>query len=571
MKKLYGLLMTMIGVALFNAQTVYSENMGTPTATTLITSYSGWQNAASTGIAYSGSGDVRTSSPSTTTAYSAASGGGNVFLTSTAGKNLIISGINTSAYSSADLKLYFGYLTNSTATQMVVEVSTNGTTWTPLTFTNNANTSWNYVTIGGGQIPSSTTLSLRFTQPATAQMRIDDVKIANVSSTCALVPGSPTTACDASTLAIDKYTISIPYTGGGTATYTITPTTGTVGGDNPSTVASGTILITGTNEGVDNSITITGGTCNFTIPISAPVNGCKPINSLPLNEPFNYTVGSALTAQQTWSNLNSGDNILVSSGNLSYSGIASSGNSVSFAGAGAEARTPFTTTTSGTVYASFLFSVSDLSAVTDLSSTYFALFTDDVAGSTNARLWIKKSGTQYQFGLGAGSSADTWSTNLYDPTTTTQYLILAYDFSANTLSLFENQSSTSKAPSVTVTLTTPLTNVGGFMLRQDAATTTPGIIFDELKVQTTAPTLSVSDIVKSKNILLANTLVANSLNFQTKGNASVKVYNANGQMVKTAIVSPANSTVDVSTLEKGVYIVTAELNGEKVSQKIIKK
>ena len=83
--------------------------------------------------------------------------------------------------------------------------------------------------------------------------------------------------------------------------------------------------------------------------------------------------------------------------------------------------------------------------------------------------------------------------------------------------------------------------------------------------------MSCNDVLKSKNIALKNTIVDNTLSFQTKGNATVKVYNANGQLVKSADISVSNSTVDVASLPKGNYVVTSELNGEKVSQKIIKK
>ena len=84
-------------------------------------------------------------------------------------------------------------------------------------------------------------------------------------------------------------------------------------------------------------------------------------------------------------------------------------------------------------------------------------------------------------------------------------------------------------------------------------------------------TLGVTDINKSKNLLLANTMVDNTLSFQTKGNATVRVYNTNGQLVKTANVSAQNANVNVANLPKGNYVVTAELNGETVSQKILKK
>ena len=92
-----------------------------------------------------------------------------------------------------------------------------------------------------------------------------------------------------------------------------------------------------------------------------------------------------------------------------------------------------------------------------------------------------------------------------------------------------------------------------------------------IKGNVTTSTLGVSDILKSKNIFLKNTVVDNALSFQTKGTATVKVYNVSGQLVKSSVISVSNSTVDVVSLPKGNYVVTAELNGEKVSQKIIKK
>lgn len=84
-------------------------------------------------------------------------------------------------------------------------------------------------------------------------------------------------------------------------------------------------------------------------------------------------------------------------------------------------------------------------------------------------------------------------------------------------------------------------------------------------------TLGTVDNVNNKTIAFKNTLIDNTLSLQTKGNAIVKVYNMNGQLVKTAQVSTNAANVDVSALAKGNYVVTAELNGEKISQKIIKK
>ncbi len=83
-------------------------------------------------------------------------------------------------------------------------------------------------------------------------------------------------------------------------------------------------------------------------------------------EPFNYTV-DAVNGLQTqsgglWTKLNSGDSILIRSGNISYPGLTtSSGNSVSYAGQGADYFRTFTNQTTGTVYASFIINITDIS------------------------------------------------------------------------------------------------------------------------------------------------------------------------------------------------------------------
>lgn len=79
--------------------------------------------------------------------------------------------------------------------------------------------------------------------------------------------------------------------------------------------------------------------------------------------------------------------------------------------------------------------------------------------------------------------------------------------------------------------------------------------------------LAVSDVNGSKINLVKNTNINNTIVFGAKAN--VQIVSANGQVVKTASVSE-NTTLDVSSLAKGMYIVTADVNGQKVSQKIIK-
>ncbi|MBF6609569.1 MAG: T9SS type A sorting domain-containing protein, partial [Chryseobacterium sp.] len=65
-----------------------------------------------------------------------------------------------------------------------------------------------------------------------------------------------------------------------------------------------------------------------------------------------------------------------------------------------------------------------------------------------------------------------------------------------------------------------------------------------------------------------NTLVTENIYFGSE--ADVKIYNMNGQVVRTAKVSE-NNNMNVSDLQPGAYIVTGIVNGQPVSQKILKK
>ncbi|SNV42216.1 Por secretion system C-terminal sorting domain [Chryseobacterium taklimakanense] len=84
----------------------------------------------------------------------------------------------------------------------------------------------------------------------------------------------------------------------------------------------------------------------------------------------------------------------------------------------------------------------------------------------------------------------------------------------------------------------------------------------------TNSTLAVSDITSSKVKFIKNTLVTNTIEFSAKAN--VKIYSVNGQVVKTAAVNDGTS-LDISALAKGVYVVAGDVDGHSVSQKIIKK
>lgn len=191
MKKFYSILSILLASLLVAQTTIYSENFGTPTATTLLTAYSGYQNSSP--IMYSGTADVRTSSPSV--GYAGASGSGCVFLgevTTTSGnpaKTLIIEGINTSNYMGISMILGHQKSTIASNNELTIEVSANGTTWTPLTYTRPTGSGTaNWLLISPtGVIPATTNLRIRLTNVLDSNVgfRIDDIKLTGTAGTLA--------------------------------------------------------------------------------------------------------------------------------------------------------------------------------------------------------------------------------------------------------------------------------------------------------------------------------------------------------------------------------------------------
>ena len=161
--------------------TIFSENMGAPTANTSIAANT-FQNSGT--LSFAGTGDVRTSTPSS--GYTGASGGGNVFITQTANLFFEISGINAARYT--DLTLSLGHYKSTTASsnELAIEVSADGTNYTPLSYSRASGSGtavWALVN-PTGTIPSATNLRIRFRQTSTStQFRIDDVKLTGVATT----------------------------------------------------------------------------------------------------------------------------------------------------------------------------------------------------------------------------------------------------------------------------------------------------------------------------------------------------------------------------------------------------
>jgi len=179
-------------------EAIFTESMGTVASTTAIATHeanNGFDNddftMSSAGAA--NAADIRATSASS--GYTGASGVANVWFPSSVGEyGFGIAGIDASGYGA--LSLSFGYRKESASANatFVVEYSTDGSTWTPVTVsglpTEGASTGW-YL-ISGVELPpaaASATLSLRWVKSGSVAMRLDDVKLEGTPSTPSFVTG----------------------------------------------------------------------------------------------------------------------------------------------------------------------------------------------------------------------------------------------------------------------------------------------------------------------------------------------------------------------------------------------
>ena len=187
MKKIYIFLLASVFNFGYAQTTIFSENMGTPPtnpAQTQIANHT-FQNGSP--IIYSGDAVmVLPNNPDIampSNGYAGASGGGCTAIFAT-DKIFMIEGINTLNYS--DITLSFGQLKGNAqnSNTITIETSTNGTTWSPLTYTGvvGSLTVWNLITTTG-QIPATENLRIRFKNPTTtvSAYRIDDIKLTGTS------------------------------------------------------------------------------------------------------------------------------------------------------------------------------------------------------------------------------------------------------------------------------------------------------------------------------------------------------------------------------------------------------
>lgn len=307
--------------------------------------------------------------------------------------------------------------------------------------------------------------------------------------------------------------------------------------------------------------------------------------TLPHYDGFDYTAGQALQTQTGWTLLNSGDDLLVTANNLSYSGLqASTGNKVTFDGTGIDAGKDFTSQTANTTYFSILLNITDLTNATSTTGGYQFGFVQGTSSNFGATIWIKNvDNNTYNIGINPRTTAanTVYASTNYSINQT--YLVVgSYTFVDGTandiVKLWINPvpGSVEPAPTATATNTgTDLTSASRFLVRQGSATDTPFIQFDELRIGTTWASVtpeaaantnsnSISGLTMYPNPLKGNTLFITST---ANAEMNVKIYNVLGKEVLSTKIN--NTSVDVSNLASGVYMVKITEEGKTATRKLV--
>ncbi len=302
-------------------------------------------------------------------------------------------------------------------------------------------------------------------------------------------------------------------------------------------------------------------------------------------EPFSYTpdavLGLEVQSSGVWIHINTGDSILVVSGSLSYPGLpASAGNRVKFDGAGTDYYRDFTSQTTGSVYRSFILNVTSLGTLSTTGG-YFSGFMQ--AASTTifgATVWTRLSTTPGKYNVGISTrsaSAPSWVATDLDPNTS-YFIVCAYDFIAGAANdvarIWLNTSAiggSEPAADATSVPNTDLTSAARVFLRQDNATNTPFIEFDELRVGTTWADVTPSGAVPTLNISSPLAAFGNVCINTTAGPNSFTISGSNLTAANVTVAALTGYTY--STTASGTYTSNLDLTqpGGTYSQQIFVK
>ncbi|MCF8273785.1 MAG: T9SS type A sorting domain-containing protein [Flavobacteriaceae bacterium] len=380
--------------------------------------------------------------------------------------------------------------------------------------------------------------------------------------TCDLILNNPSATCDVITTGVDTYTATVNFSGGGTATYTVTADSGSVdltGGD-PTTDATGTITVTGVAEGTDVIINVTDGSiCDVDYTVFSPI--CYPPITLPHYENFAYADGS-LSGNSAWaSSGGTAGDLLVSSGQV----LVKADNTTS-----EDLYLPFTSVT-GKIYFGIDITVNAAATISGDDYEYFAHFKDSGFGYFGRLDIVAPSASgDYTLGISTESSTAqaTWGTDLTFGVT--YRAVVMYDQDANISQLWIDASADTDPSILGTDLADPGISIESFQLRQSGSSGSETITVDNLNIGTTfGGVLSTKANQIQGFAMYPNPTSLGYVTLSSKNNTkmNVAVYDMLGKQVLNKTVT--NNKLDVTSLNSGVYIMKVSQDNASVTKKLV--
>lgn len=346
-------------------------------------------------------------------------------------------------------------------------------------------------------------------------------------ATCTTVLGATSVSCNTtmSGATDDTYTASIDFSGGGNGNiFVVSSTLGTVGGDDPSSVASGTIIITGITEGTDITVSVSdtgdGGVCDLSVDIDSP--GCIP---LIINE-VHYDPASDITGDANGDGTrDSAEDEFIEFYNDSNASLDISGYTVSD---GAELRHTFP--------ASTIIPANKMLVVFGGGIPTGSFGGSTVQTASEGELNLSNSGDVITIENPSGD------------------VILIYSSSDTGINHGSNQSVT-RSPDFT----------GSFTLHTDANASllfSPGELVD-------GSTLSVDQFIANSFNIYPNPITNGYVNIVSKNSGTIKVvvFDVLGQLISNSTL--INNKLNVSALNAGIYFLKVSQNNYTSTKKII--
>jgi hypothetical protein len=276
----------------------------------------------------------------------------------------------------------------------------------------------------------------------------------------------------------------------------------------------------------------------------------------------------------------------ITSGSLSYTGLTSIGNKAALVSGNSEdVNKPSAASISGLAYYSAILNVPNTTGLNGNTATgdYF-LMTGATAGTTgvsafSARIYVRTGSAAETFNIGVlnnsgGAAAPSYVSTDY-AVNTVIFVVVKYDLSTNTASLFVNPAIGSTEGTATSTNATGTTaapaQIASIIIRQGSGT--GNVEIDELRLGTTWNSVTTDALSVAQNQIEGLKIYPNPvtngtfyINTNSDSTKEVVVYDVLGkQVVKT---STANA-VNVANLKGGVYIVKITEDGKTATRKLI--